>query len=398
VVIGRAVETAVRNPVRSILTMLGLAIGVGAFLTMVSWGTGARASIMEQFEIQGTRVVYIWTNVNRRDFGGGAKPLSDADVEALLRDSTIIERVAPRVTEKYHVKSELTTYRTSVTGSTPDFVRIREWPILTGGMFGDTDVQSRAKVAVVGSTVARKLFWGHDPVGRVITIGSSLPCRVIGVLESKGEQVTGEDMDDIVLIPATTYRAFLGTPIGYHELMLQVRDIDLLETAMLEAVPIMRRSHRLSENQQDDFRMASPTGFARIAKNVSRILTGLLTGIASVSLLVGGIGIMNIQLVAVAERTQEIGIRSAIGAPPRQILVQFLAEAVVLSLSGSLLGVGAGWFASSMIAKAMAWQGSVSPLAAAGAAAFGTGVGVAFGYLPARRAAKLEPTVALGYG
>lgn len=207
-VIGRAVETAVRNPVRSILTILGLAIGVGAFLTMVSWGTGARASIMEQFEIQGTRVVYIWTNVNRRDFGGGAKPLSDADVEALLRDSTLIERVAPRVTEKYHVKSELTTYRTSVTGSTPDFVRIREWPILTGGMFGDTDVQSRAKVAVVGSTVARKLFWGHDPVGRVITIGSSLPCRVIGVLESKGEQVTGEDMDDIVLIPATTYRAF----------------------------------------------------------------------------------------------------------------------------------------------------------------------------------------------
>jgi putative ABC transport system permease protein len=318
VVIGRAVETAVRNPVRSILTMLGLAIGVGAFLTMVSWGTGARASIMEQFEIQGTRVVYIWTNVNRRDFGGGAKPLSDADVEALLRDSTIIERVAPRVTEKYHVKSELTTYRTSVTGPTPDFVRIREWPILTGGMFGDTDVQSRAKVAVVGSTVARKLFWGHDPVGRVITIGSSLPCRVVGVLESKGEQVTGEGMDDIVLIPATTYRACLGTPIGYHELMLQVRDIDLLETAMLEAVPIMRRSH--------------------------------------------------------------------------------LAEAVVLSLSGSLLGVGAGWFASSVIAKAMAWQGSVSPLAVAGAAAFGTGVGVAFGYLPARRAAKLAPTVALGYG
>lgn len=378
--------------------MLGLAIGVGAFLTMVSFGTGARGSIMEQFEIQGTRVVYIWTNMTRRHFGGGAKPLSDADVTALMRDSTTIERIAPRVTEKYYVRSDLATHRTEVTGSTPDFVRIREWPIAIGGMFDDTDVQERAKVAVIGTTVARELFGGRDPVGRVITIGTSLPCRIIGVLASKGEKVTGGDMDDLVLIPAATYRAFLGTPVGYHELLLQVRDIGLLETAMLEAVPIMRRSHGLSQSQEDDFRMASPAQFARIARGVSRILTSLLVGIASVSLLVGGIGIMNIQLVSVAERTKEIGIRSAIGASPRQISVQFLAEAAVLSASGSLLGVGAGWLASTVMARAMAWEGSVSLLTVVGAAAFGTGVGMAFGYLPARRAAKLEPTVALGYG
>jgi putative ABC transport system permease protein len=394
-VVGRAVRTAVRNPGRTVLTMLGLAIGVGAFLAMVSFGTGARSSVMEQFELLGTRVVYIWTNMGRRTFGGSAKPLTDADVDALLRDSMTIERVVPRVTEMQNLKSVYATFATNVTGTMPDFVRIREWPMLMGGMFDDADVRQRAKVAVVGTTVARELFGGADPVGETITIGSNLPCRIIGVLVSKGEQTTGEDMDEIVLIPATTYEAFLGMPIGYHELMVQVRDLGLLETAMVEAVPIMRRSHRLSESEEDDFRMASPAQAAQLARFVSTILTGLLVGIAAVSLLVGGIGVMNIQLVSVAERTQEIGIRSAIGASPRQILVQFLAEAVVLSFTGSLAGVALGWLASSMVARAMAWSGNLSLLMMVGAAAFGTSVGVAFGYLPARRAAQLEPIEAL---
>ena len=249
-VVGRAVRTAVRNPGRSTLTMLGLAIGVGAFIAMVSFGTRARASVMEQFEVLGTRVVYIWTNMTRRSFGGSAKPLTDADVEALRRDGMTIERVVPRITEVQNVKSVNTTYATKVTGTMPEFVDIREWSMLTGGMFDDTDVQQRAKVAVIGTTTARELFGRSDPVGQTITIGSNLPCRIIGVLVSKGEQTTGEDMDEIVLIPATTYGAFLGMPIGYHELMVQVRDIGLLETAMQEAVPIMRHSHRLSESSR----------------------------------------------------------------------------------------------------------------------------------------------------
>ncbi len=394
-VVGRAVRTAIRNPGRTVLTMLGLAIGVGAFLAMVSFGTGARSSVMEQFEILGTRVVYIWTNMDRRDFGGTARPLTDADVDALLRDSMTIERAVPRITEVQNIKSADRTFPTKVTGTMPDFVRIREWPMLMGGMFDETDVRQRAKVAVIGTTVARELFGRRDPVGQTITIGANLPCRIIGVLISKGQQTTGEDMDEIVLIPATTYEAFLGMPIGYHELMVQVRDLSLLETAMLEAVPIMRRSHRLAEIEQDDFRMASPAQAAELARFVSNILTGLLVGIAAVSLLVGGIGVMNIQLVSVAERTQEIGIRSAIGASPRQILMQFLAEAVVLSFTGSLAGVGLGWLASSLVARAMAWSGNLSLLTMAGAALFGTSVGVAFGYLPARRAAQLEPIEAL---
>jgi len=394
-IFGLALRSAIRNPGRTLLTMLGLAIGVGAFLAMVSFGTGARTSVMEQFELLGTRVVFVRTNMTRRDFGGIAKPLTDFDVEALEREAMTIERVVPRVTEVQNVRSAYSTFPTKVTGTMPGFVAIREWPLLVGGMFDETDVQQRAKVALIGTTVARELFGLRDPVGETITIGSNLPCRIIGVLASKGQRTTGEDMDEIVLIPATTYEAFLGMPIGYHELMLQVRNIGLLETGMTEAVPIMRRSHRLSEADPDDFRIASPAQAAQAARFVSNILTGLLMGIAAVSLLVGGIGVMNIQLVSVAERTKEIGIRSAIGASPRQILVQFLAEAVVLSFTGSMVGVALGWLASSLVARAMAWSGNLTVLSIVGAAAFGTSVGVAFGYLPAKRAAQLEPIEAL---
>jgi putative ABC transport system permease protein len=392
---GRAVRSAVRNPGRTVLTMLGLAIGVGAFLAMVSFGTGARSSVVEQFELLGTRVVYIRTNMNRRHFGGTAKPLTDADAEALLRDAMTIERVVPRITEIYNLRSDYATFPTNVTGTTPDFVEAREWPMLMGGMFDETDVQQRAKVAVIGTTIVRQLFGRSDPVGQTITIGSNLPCRIIGVLVSKGEQTNGEDLDEIVLIPTTTYEAFFGMPIGYHELILQVGHLGLLETAMVEAVQIMRRSHRLSDSEENDFRVASPAQAVQLARFVANIFTGLLVGIATVSLLVGGIGVMNIQLVSVAERTQEIGIRSAIGASPRQILAQFLAEAVVLSFTGSVAGVGLGWLTSSLVARAMAWSPNLSFLTIAGAAVFGTSVGVAFGYLPARRAARLEPIEAL---
>jgi putative ABC transport system permease protein len=391
----RAIRTAIRNPGRSGLTMLGLAIGVAAFIAMVSFGTGARRSVMQQFEVLGTRVVFIRGNMGRREFEGSAKPLTDADVESLKRDAMTVERVVPRITEVQSVRSATATYSSKVTGTMPGFVDVREWPMSAGGMFDDIDVQQRAKVAIIGTTIARELFSRADPVGQTITIGSNLPCRIIGVLTSKGQQTTGDDLDDVILIPATTYEAFLGMPIGYHELMLQVREIGLLETAMFEVVPIMRRSHRLSESEPDDFRVLSPAQQAEVARLVAGILTSLLVGIAAVSLLVGGIGVMNIQLVSVAERTKEIGIRSAIGASPTQILVQFLSEAVVLSLTGSMAGVLAGWLTSSLVARAMGWSGNLTVLTMLGAAAFGTSVGVAFGYLPARRAAQLEPIEAL---
>jgi len=394
-IVGRAVRTAIRNPGRSTLTMLGLAIGVAAFIAMVSFGTGARTTVMEQFEKLGTRVASIRSNVGRRDFGGSPKPLTDADLEALRRDAVTVERVVPMTIEVQAVRSANATSSTEVFGTLPGFVKVREWPISTGGMFDDTDVQQRAKVAVIGLTVARDLFGRADPVGETVTIGANLPCTIIGVLTSKGQATSGRDVDDIVLVPATTFAAFLGMPMGYHGFELQVRDVGMLESAMQEVVPIMRRSHRLSEGEPDDFRTGSPVQAAAAARLVSNILTGLLIGIATVSLLVGGIGVMNIQLVSVAERTQEIGIRSAIGASPEQILVQFLSEAVVLSFTGSLAGAFLGWFLSSLVSRAMAWSGGLPVLTMIGAAAFGTSVGVIFGYLPARRAAQLEPIEAL---
>lgn len=395
-VLGRAVRSAVRNPGRTLLTILGLAIGVGAFLAMVSFGSGARGSVLQQFEVLGTRLLRIQSKVGRIDVGSQApKPLTDADVLALRRDGTVFERVTPTVTQVHHVSTTNTRYSTSVMGTTPEFVVVHDWSLMAGGMFDATDMQQRAKVAVLGTTVVDQLFGSTDPLGRTINIGDSLPCRVIGVLASKGQTTGGRDLDDIVLIPVTTFQAFLGTPQGYEEIHIQVRSRDLLDTAIAEAKAIVRHSHGLLDGEPDDFGVSSPVQSARVADYVSQILTALLMGIASVSLLVGGIGVMNIQLVSVAERTKEIGIRSAIGASPRQILIQFLAEAVVLSLTGSLLGVALGWVASALVAKAMAWSGNLSVLTILGATLFGTSVGVAFGYLPAKRAAQLQPIDAL---
>lgn len=395
-VLGRAVRTAVRNPGRTLLTILGLAIGVGAFLAMVSFGSGARGSVLQQFEVLGTRLLRVHSNVGRIDVGDRApKPLNDADVLALRQDGTLFERVTPTVSQVHNVATATARHSTHVLGTAPEFVAVQDWPLLIGGMFDQTDMQQRAKVAVLGATVVRQLFGATDPLGRTINIGDSLPCQVIGVLASKGQTTGGRDLDDVVLISISTFQAFLGTPQGYEEISIQVRSRDVLDAAMAEARSTVRRSHGLSDGDPDDFRISSPVQSARVASYVSQILTALLMGIASVSLLVGGIGVMNIQLVSVAERTKEIGIRSAIGASPRQILIQFLAEAVVLSLTGSLLGVGMGWVASNLVARAMAWSGNLSVLTMLGATLFGTSVGVAFGYLPARRAAQLEPIEAL---
>lgn len=394
--LGRAVRTAVRNPGRSVLTMLGLAIGVGAFIAMVSFGSGARSSVLQQFEVLGTRLLRVQSKVGRIDIGDRApKPLTDADVLALRRDGTSFERVTPTVTQVHHINGPTARYSTHVMGTTREFVDVHEWPLTTGGMFDDSDVQHRAKVAVLGATVVRELFGRTDPVGQTIRIGASLPCRIIGVLASKGQTTGGQDLDDILLVPVTTFQAFLGIPQGYEEIHVQVRSREMLEAAIVETKSIVRRAHRVSSADPDDFGISSPVQSARAASHVSQILTALLIGIAAVSLLVGGIGVMNIQLVSVAERTKEIGVRSAIGASPRQILVQFLSEAVVLSLTGSAAGVLLGWLASYFVAEAMGWSPNLSPLTLIGSAAFGTMVGVAFGYLPARRAAQLQPIEAL---
>lgn len=391
---GMAFETLRRNPGRSVLTLLGLAIGVGAFIAMVSFGEGARRAVMDQFKALGTHLVRV-----RGTTRGGQerKPLTDADAVALQRDSTTIARVIRVARVMFETTHAGRQWWAPVHGVDPDFTALHLWDTSLGGMFDERDLDRRAKVCVLGQTVVRELFGdaSADPLGETVTISGLLTCRVIGVLTAKGTSTSGNDIDDIVLIPVTTFTAYFGLPQGYSQLEIGPSQPEWIEAAKDEAQNIMHRSHGLAVGEADDFQVDSPTEVLRAVDRTATILARLLQGIAAVSLFVGGVGIMNIQLVSVTERTAEIGIRSAIGASPRQILSQFLVEGALLSLLGATFGIILGVGVSVTVARYMGWQRITSFGDVAVAAAFGIGVGLVFGFLPARRAALLDPIEAL---
>jgi putative ABC transport system permease protein len=263
-------------------------------------------------------------------------------------------------------------------------------------MYDAADVTQRAKGCVLGATPASELFGDADPLGQVVTLRERMPCRVIGVLSPKGFSTAGNDLDNLVLVPLTTYLAYLtDTRVDYSYLEIAPASPAVLEAAKDEVSAILRRTHGLSKGDLDDFTVSSPLEVVRAADRTSRILTRLLQGIAALSLLVGGIGVMNIQLVSVAERIQEIGIKTAIGASPRQILRQFLAEAAVLSVGGAVAGVALGVSVATVVAKWMGWPRVISVPGVLGAALFGVAIGMLFGFLPARRASRLDPVEAL---
>jgi putative ABC transport system permease protein len=393
----RAAVTALRrSPGRSALTMLGLAIGVGAFIAMTSFGEGAKRSVISQFAELGTNIVKIQTMVGDPAAGPrGARRLTERDVAVLTRDATAASRVVP------HVRSHVTaTARTGASnpwlvGTTPGYFPLHLWRVASGGIFDETDLIQRSKVCVLGATPAWELFGSRDPLGQTVSLGDGFTCHVIGVLAPKGLSTTGRDLDNHVMIPLSTYEAYVGAPEGYSEIEVEAPSAHLMGLLGDEVRAAMRRSHGVRDADADDFKLTSPTEAVRTARNVSTIITRLLAAIAAVSLLVGGIGIMNIQLVAVAERTNEIGIRAAIGASPQQILVQFLAEAVVLSSLGALAGIAAGVGGAMAVAHAMHWSRAIDPMGVVIGALFGIGAGVVFGYMPARRAARLDPIDAL---
>ncbi len=388
------------NKLRSVLTTLGVLIGVAAVITMLAIGQGAREQQLQLIQQMGANVVLVFPGQFRRGavgFGmGSVQTLTMRDIEALSKGNALIVQVAAEVRRVAQVVYRQKNTSTSVVGVTANYPVVRAYKVEKGRFFTEHEDLANARVAVLGQTVVANLFGENsNPVGKTIRI-NGIPFKVIGVLAKKGA-LGPMDLDDQILIPLRTamYRLF-GTEY-LNTISVQIVRNEFVTAAMEEIERILRRSHRLPPNKPSDFTMRTQAEWEQLAEQTSRLFIILLLSIASVSLIVGGIGIMNIMLVSVAERTREIGIRKAIGAKPRDIQLQFLLEAVVLSLVGGGLGIFFGIAASYAIGKVAGWTVIVSPISVILAFGFAAAVGIFFGYYPARKAAKLEPVEALRY-
>lgn len=393
-------DSLMANKLRSVLTTLGVLIGVAAVITMLAIGQGAREQQLQLIQQMGANVVLVFPGQFRRGavgFGmGSVQTLTLKDVEALSKSNALIVQVAAEVRRGAQVVYRQKNTNTSIMGVTANYPVVRAYKVEKGRFFTENEDLASARVAVLGQTVVANLFGENaNPVGKVIRI-NGVPFKVIGVLTRKGA-MGPFDMDDQIMIPLRTamYRLF-GTEY-LNTLSVQIVRNDFVNAAMQEIERILRRSHRLPPNKPSDFAMRTQAEWEQLAEQTSQLFIILLLSIASVSLIVGGIGIMNIMLVSVAERTREIGIRKAIGAKPSDIQLQFLLEAVVLSLVGGGLGILFGIVTSYAIGKVAGWTVIVSPTSVILAFGFAAAVGIFFGYYPARKAARLEPVEALRY-
>jgi len=391
-----------RNPTRSVLTMLGVVIGVGAVIAMVSVGQGADASVQAQIASMGTNVVMVVPGATTaggvRSGWGGVSTLTVGDAKAIERECPSVAAVTWIRREVAQVTHGNLNWATAIQGSPPSFGRVRDWPVGSGRFFTQSEEDSAAKVAVLGRTLVDQLFpSGQDPIGATIRI-KNVPFLVIGVLSPRGQTGWGQDQDDIVLVPfSTAERRVLGTGILGTVNMIFVSAVSpaAIESAEEEIRKVVSARHRTPPGEDPDFTVRSMAEMYETSLAASRIMSRLLAAIASISLLVGGIGIMNILLVSVTERTREIGIRLAVGAKARHILLQFLVESLVLSTVGGVVGTALGVGAAVLIGRLAEWPILVSPVAVGIALAFAAAVGLVFGAYPARRAASLDPIVAL---
>ncbi len=400
VLIRLAVQSIRKNKMRAALTMLGIIIGVAAVIVMVAVGFGARSRIRAQINNLGTNMIVITPGAAQQggvSQGAQAFPnLSLGDVEKIRRESQVVTAVSPVIVTRTQVIGAAGNWRTLINGVDTDYETIRAWPANSGEFFSAEHVDGMRKVALLGKTVADQLFPGLDPVGEEIQI-RNVPFEVLGVLAPKGQTASGSDSDDVVLIPHTTMQTALSGRQFIPQILASTANEGDIPAAQEEIRTLLRESRRIAPNDADDFTVRNQNDLAQAAEGSTKVMTLLLAAIASISLLVGGIGIMNIMLVSVTERTREIGIRLAIGARGSDVLTQFLVESIVMGVAGGLIGLALGVAGSKVLGHFTGWETVISPLIMLVAVAFSGAVGVFFGYYPARKAAALHPIQALRY-
>ena len=394
-----ATQSIQKNKLRAALTMLGIIIGVAAVIVMVAVGYGARSRIKQQINSLGTNMIVITPGAATQggvSQGAQAFPnLSVKDVDKIRSESQTVSAISPVVVSRAQVLGPQGDWRTAINGVDPDFQVIRNWDTQAGAFFSVDDVRAGRTVAVLGQTVAQQLFADTDPVGQSVQIGK-VPFTVMGVLSAKGQSASGSDSDDVILIPYTTATARLSGRSFIPQILASTATEQELTPAMEEVRTLLRESHKIAHGN-DDFTVRNQADLAQAAASSTNVMTLLLASIASISLLVGGIGIMNIMLVSVTERTREIGIRMAIGARGADVLTQFLVESLVMGVAGGLAGLIIGVLGAKLVGHFTGWETVVSPLIMMISIGFSGAVGVFFGYYPARKAAALNPIQALRY-
>ena len=390
-----------RNKMRSFLTMLGIIIGVAAVIAMLAIGQGARYAVESQIASLGTNMLIIFPFASSqhgvRWEAGTSIRLTEDDAAAIRDQCAAVQYISPYVRSSEQVVAGNLNWRTQVQGVMPDYLFIRDWPLESGNVFTDSDTRGATKVCLIGQTIVKNLFGENvDPVGQTVRIRKQ-PFKVIGVLIAKGQNAEGRDQDDFILAPFSTVQKKILGITWLNTIYASATSQAAIYDAQNQITDLLRSRHRLLPWEDNDFTVRNQTDIASMAEATSKTLTVLLAAIASVSLIVGGIGIMNIMLVSVTERTREIGIRMSIGARSRDILFQFLIEAIVLSLFGGILGVGLGVASSYIISSTAGWPVLVSGFSIGLSSFFAAAIGVFFGFYPARKASLLNPIDALRY-
>jgi putative ABC transport system permease protein len=395
-----AAESIARNKMRSLLTMLGIVIGVAAVIVMVAIGNGASLQIESSIKKMGTNVIMIMpTSTTKAGASLGAATynnLTVADAMKIKREATLVAAVSPVVVTEAQVIGGQSNWKTRINGVSTDFFKIRDWNTSSGEIFTDADVRSGRKIALLGATVGQKLFSGTDPIGAHIQIGR-VPFTVVGIMQAKGGSGGGGDEDDVVVMPYTTAQTRLKGDVDIGHMFASAFSASQMPAAQEEIAGILRDSHKLKPGMEDDFFLRNQIEITQAITSTTRTMSALLAAIASISLVVGGIGIMNIMLVSVTERTREIGIRMAIGARGRDVLNQFLVESIAMSVMGGLVGLVVGYAGATLLRRVTGWPVATPLSAVLIAVGFSAAVGVFFAFYPARKAAALNPIEALRY-